>query len=151
MIFIMRKINTISRCGVMYRGDKINSNTLKPNYHSFAILISKNPGILQEEISKRLCINKSNVTRTLDALESDGFICRVTNPEDKRSQKIYPTDKLTALMPKVFEVARNWNTYLTEDISDDELNVFQKVLNKIADRAHLYVENRGIAENENLT
>ncbi|MBE6729782.1 MAG: MarR family transcriptional regulator [Ruminococcaceae bacterium] len=144
MIFIMRKINTISRCGIIYRGDKLEAEIIKPNHHGYAICVFKNPGISQEEISEKLCINKSNVTRALDAMEAKGFIFRETNPNDKRSLKVYPTDKLNGLMPKILKLAKEWNNYLTECISEEELEVFQKVLGKITDRAHLYMESRSL-------
>lgn len=144
MIFIMRKINVISRCANVYRADSLSSKKLNPIYHSFALCITRNQGITQDEIAKRLCINKSNVTRSLSALEEQGYISRETDNCDKRILHIYPTEKLLEIMPQIKEIARCWNKYLTDDISEEEIEIFESVLQKITEKAEKYMEERQV-------
>ncbi len=142
MIFIMRKINKISRCANVYRADFLSGEKLNPIYHSYALCITRNEGITQDEMAKRLCINKSNVTRSLAVLEEQGYIRRENDSSDKRILHIYPTQKLLDLMPEIKQISRNWNKYLTDDISEDEINIFESVLEKICDRAERYIDER---------
>ena len=142
MIFIMKKINTISRCAVLYRNDKLNDKTLTPLYHSYVFIITKNPGITQDELANELCINKSNVTRGLNHLEEMGFVERKADQNDKRILRVYPTDKMTNAYPKIKEVLKEWNGYLTDDIDEEEIKVFQSVLERITERAKNYINGR---------
>lgn len=142
MIFIMKKINTISRCAVLYRNDALNDKSLTPLYHSYVIIICKNPGISQDELANELCINKSTVTRGLANLENEGYVERRADKTDKRILRVYPTDKMAKMLPKVRSVLKDWNKYLTDDIDEKDIEVFQSVLERITDRAKLYMENR---------
>ncbi len=142
MIFIMKKINTISRSAVSYRNDKLNDKTLSPLFHSYIFIISKNPGISQDELARELLINKSNVTRGLTGLEEQGYIYRESDKADKRILRVYPTDKMLQELPKIREILRSWNEYLTADINDEEIEIFQSVLERISAKAKEYMENR---------
>ena len=142
MIFIMKKINTISRCAVAYRNDALKDKTLSPLYHSYVIIISKKPGISQDELVKELCINKSNVARGIANLEKQGYVERKTDNEDKRILRVYPTEKMLKMLPIVRAVLKEWNQYLTDGIDDEEIRVFQSVLEHITKKAKDYIENR---------
>lgn len=142
MISIMKKINTISRCAVAYRNDVLKDKTLTPLYHSYVIIVSKNPGISQEELANKLCINKSNVTRGLSNLEEQGYVERKVDTKDKRVLKVYPTDKMLDALPKVKAALRDWNKYLTDDIDKEEIEIFQSVLERITQKAKDYMDNR---------
>ena len=142
MIFIMKKINTISRCAVLYRNDKLNDKTLTPLYHSYVFIITKNPGITQDELASELCINKSNVTRGLNNLEEMGFVERKSDENDKRILMVYPTEKMIEAFPKIKSVLKDWNKYLTDDINEEEIQIFQSVLERITNRAKDYINGR---------
>lgn len=142
MIFIMKKINTISRCAVLYRNDKLNDKTLTPLYHSYVFIITKNPGITQDELASELCINKSNVTRGLNNLEEMGFVKRMVDETDKRVLRVYPTEKMIDAFPKIREVLKDWNRYLTDDINEEEIEIFQSVLERITNKAKDYINGR---------
>lgn len=142
MIFIMKKINTISRCAVLYRNDKLDDMSLMPLYHSYVFIITKHPGISQDELAAHLCINKSNVTRGVNNLEKLGYIKRIPDECDKRILRVYPTDKMLDAYPKIKEVLRDWNHYLTADIDENEINIFESVLERIAKKAKDYIINR---------
>ncbi len=142
MIFIMKKINTISRCAVAYRNDALKDKTLSPLYHSYVIVISKHPGISQEELANELCVNKSNVTRGLANLDEQGYVERKSDASDKRVLRVYPTDKMLKMLPKIRAVLKEWNQYLTDDIDEDEIKVFQSVLERVTQKAKEYMDNR---------
>ena len=142
MIFIMKKINTISRCAVAYRNDILKDKTLSPLYHSYVLIISKNPGISQDELASELCINKSNVTRGLANLEEQGYVRRESDKDDKRILRVFPTEEMLKMLPKIKSVLRDWNKYLTDDIDDEEIEIFQSVLERVTQKAKEYMKNR---------
>ncbi|MBR6572652.1 MAG: MarR family transcriptional regulator [Clostridia bacterium] len=127
---IMRKISVISRCANLYRAE---NSTLKIHggYHSYITAICKYPGSSQDFLAKYLCKNKSSVTRHLTFLENEGFISRKVSAEDKREMLVYPTQKMKDILPETYEIARKWNSLLTADIDEEELEIFNNVLDKM--------------------
>ena len=95
----------------------------------------KKAGLSQEELAKRLYLNKSTVTRALASLEANGLVRREVNPNDKRQTLVYPTEKMTELLPRVRAVAKEWNSLISDGISEDELAAFNKVLAKMEENA----------------
>lgn len=59
--------------------------------------------LTQDEITKRLGLDKSVVAKTLVKLEASGFMERSTNVRDKRTYDIRPTERAWAVYPKVKE------------------------------------------------
>lgn len=142
----MRKINVISRCEGIYRQDKLKESGLGPCHHSYILAISYHPGMTQEQLAKHICINKSGVTRHLAYLEENGYVERRSDENDKRSIRVYPTQKMLDILPEVRGIVTQWNSYLTEGIGTDELECFKRVLDRIAERAQKYVYEKEDAE-----
>ncbi|MBR5528244.1 MAG: MarR family transcriptional regulator [Clostridia bacterium] len=134
MAKLMRKINVISRCASMYRAQNSGDN-LPGIYHSYIFVIYNNPGLSQDKLAKRLCINKSNVTRHMSFLESNGYITRCTSDKDKRELLVYPTEKLNNVYPEIKKISREWNELVSCDISEEELLMFESILDKLSARA----------------
>ena len=70
---ISRYINIISRCGNMYRNERLKETDLGTAHHTYLFTICRNPGISQDKLAKMIYINKSNVTRNLAVLEKNGY------------------------------------------------------------------------------
>ncbi len=132
---IMRQMNVIARCAASYKTEKLGIDGLCGHHHTFVHTICKNPGISQEAIAKHTFLNKSTVTRTLAHLEEHGFIIRKTDPNDKRAVCVFPTEQLIKIYPEVKELAKEWNMALTENIPENELEIFNSVLSRMYDRA----------------
>ena len=69
---IIRDITEIARCGAQYKVDTLSPMGLKGCHASYLSEICANPGISQDKLSQRICINKSNVARQAAILEEDG-------------------------------------------------------------------------------
>lgn len=134
MSTIMRKMNIISRCEGIYRTSHL-SEEFPAIYHSYILGICRNPGMSQEMLARYLCINKSNVTRHLAFLEKEGYIERKVSREDKRQMLVFPTQKMLDIRSGVLAVTREWNERIAEGISEEELEVFHRVLQKMTDRS----------------
>lgn len=137
---LMKYINTISRCAILYRNDKLESEGLNGYQHTYIVKICNNPGISQEQLTKIIYVNKSNVARQLALLEQNGFITRKTCEKDKRSMLIFPTQKAYDIYPKVKSFINEWNSYLTEDFSEEERILLLSMLNHVMDKATFKIE-----------
>ncbi len=131
---ILGNIATISRCVSEYRNKRIGEK-IAGIYHRYILTVTANPGMSQDDIAKKLCINKSSTTRHLTTLEEHGYITRTPSIDDKRKMLVYPTEKAIEIFPKVLSVKQECNRLLEEGIDEKELEIFHKVLDAIAHRA----------------
>lgn len=135
---LMRYINIISRCGNIWRGDKLKDSDLGPGKAVYILALCHTPGVSQEQLARRICIDKSNVTRHLTSLEQNGYVERRQSEEDRRVTLVYPTEKAYDILPYVRQITREWNQYLTEDFTDEEVAQLYALLGRVYDRATTY-------------
>ena len=69
-------LKDISRCGRLYREEKLSPMGLTARHGLYLREIGLNPGISQEQLAQRLSVNKSNVARQVAAMEEEGYIQR---------------------------------------------------------------------------
>ena len=132
---ILGRMNAIARRGSAYKTARLNNVEIGDAHHPFVHMICNHPGETQESISKMLCLNKSTVARTLCYLEEHGYVTRVANTRDRRELLIYPTEKLLVLLPQERKFSAECNAKLSEGISEDEMQIFNSVLERMYEKA----------------
>ena len=137
---IIRDITEITRCGVQYRTENLAPMGLKACHASYLSEICAEPGISQDTLAQRICINKSNVARQVVILEEGGFIRRESCCADKRVMKLFPTEKTLELMPQIHAILDTWEGCLTAGLSPEELTVLESVLCRMKDKAAAWME-----------
>ena len=91
----------------------------------------------QEELSERLKIDKGTTARALKKLEEQGFITRLKDECDKRSNKIYLTQKAKDVQETVYDILDEWNKKLRESLSKEEEDIVEKLLMKVCNNINL--------------
>lgn len=137
---LIRNITEITRCGAQYRTENLTQMGLKSCHASYLMEICAHPGISQEKLAGRICINKSNVARQAAVLEEGGFVTRIPCEADRRVMRLYPTEKALALLPQIQKILDTWSAYLTQDLSDDEQAQLARILAKMKERAVAWME-----------
>lgn len=132
---LTHNITDIARCAAQYRTEELAPLGLKACHGSYLAVICESPGITQDQLAKRIFINKSNVARQLAILEEDGFVRRCPSQEDKRAMQVYPTEKALDILPQVRQVLVNWEALLTQDLDDEEKALLGRMLCKMKSRA----------------
>ncbi|MBR3972338.1 MAG: winged helix-turn-helix transcriptional regulator [Oscillospiraceae bacterium] len=138
---IIRDITEIARCGAQYRTEALAPMGLKACHASYLTEICAHPGISQDQLAGRICINKSNVARQAAVLEEEGFIKRIPSTTDKRIMELHPTQKTLDLMPQISPILRCWENCLTTDLTPEEVAVLQKLLIQMREKASAWMEN----------
>ena len=137
---IIRDITEIARCGAQYRTEALAPMGLKACHASYLTEICAHPGISQDKLAARICINKSNVARQVAILEEGGFLQRSPSWEDKRIMKLYPTQKTLDLLPQIMDIMDAWQELLVKDLSWKEQELLEGLLEKMRSRASDWME-----------
>lgn len=135
----MKQISVTYRCGMRYRERELADTGLAGIHTPYLTTLFRHPGISQEELARKLHVNKSSVTRQLGALEQNGYVRRAPSQEDKRAVLVYPTEKALALQERIREVLQGWNAYLTADMTEEERETLARLMERVAKRAEDYV------------
>ncbi len=136
----MRQISITYRCAMRFRERELADTGLAGCQTPYLTALYRQPGMSQEELARELNVNKSSVTRQLSALEEKGYIDRLPDPVDKRSQLVFPTEKALALKDRLYHCYHDWNCYLTQDFTEEEQAELSRLMAKIAARADRYVK-----------
>ena len=138
---IIRDITEIARCGAQYKADRLAPLGLKGCHASYLMEICAHPGISQDQLAKRICINKSNVARQAAILEEEGFITRIPSTTDKRIMQLFPTQKTLELLPKISLILTGAESFLTADLTTEEKALLQELVGRMKDKAAYWLEN----------
>ena len=137
---IIRDITEITRCGSQYRTDSLSPLGLKACHASYLMEICAEPGISQDRLAGRICINKSNVARQAAFLEEAGFITRTSCQNDKRVMRLYPTEKAREALPQITQIMDTWEECLTQGLTEDEKEILATLLARMKIRASAWME-----------
>ena len=137
---ITHNITDMARCAAQFRTERFAPLGLKGCHGSYLAQICEHPGITQDQLAKRIFINKSNVARQLVILDEEGFVERRPCCEDKRAMRVYPTPKALDVLPQVHEILVEWENLLTEDLSPGEVELLGKMLGKMKAHAASWME-----------
>ncbi len=84
--------------------------------------------LTQDDITKRLGLDKSVIAKTVTKLVERGFLIRTTNPKDKRTYTIQPTEKAWKVYPFVKEQIEICFRRMTQHMTDTEQAEFKRLL-----------------------
>ena len=139
---LMHHVTDIARCAALYRQEELASLGLKSCHASYLAAICAYPGITQDQLARRIFINKSNVARQLVILEEDGFVERKPSPEDKRAIQVFPTEKARDVMPEIARIFRCWESFVAQDLNEEERKILVSMLEKMKARSAVWMEKR---------
>ena len=139
---LMHHVTDIARCAALYRQEELAALGLKACHASYLDAICACPGITQDQLARRIFINKSNVARQLAVLEEGGFVERRPSTEDKRAIQVFPTEKSGAAMPEITRIFRCWEAFVAEDLTEAERKALVCMLEKLKARSADWMEKR---------
>lgn len=107
----------------------------------FLFTLLHQDGITQECLSQRLQIDKGTTARAVKKLEQEGYVVKKVDPDDKRANLIILTEKTLVMEHLIRKVSREWTENLTIGFSEEEKEMSQILLKKMAANAINYTHN----------
>ena len=138
---IIRDITEIVRCTTQYRTEALAPMGLKACHARYLTEICATPGMSQDQLASRICINKSNVARQAAILEEDGFITRTPSATDKRIMQLFPTEKTLELLPQISQILSGLEVCLTGDMTEEEKDLLEDLLRRMLAKASSWMDN----------
>lgn len=106
--------------------------THSQNAVMFYLVKNQDRDIFQKDMEEEFGIRRSSVSAILTHLEKKGFIIRESVLYDARLKKISLTQKGKQMVDDTVKLLRDFERELLSDVSDEELDIFYGVLNKLS-------------------
>jgi MarR family transcriptional regulator, temperature-dependent positive regulator of motility len=121
----------IHRTRMMYLNNELKRFNVTSSQFIYLIGLYKKEGQTQEDLANHFFIDKGTVARGVKKLEDNGFICRRTDPENRRRYLLYLTADGMALMPDIINIIKDWENSINEDLSESEKEQIKELLKKL--------------------
>lgn len=95
----------------------------------------KEEEVFLKDMAETMGKDKSGILRQIDSLEKKNLIRRVADKTDRRRNFLMITKNGERVVQEFFEIERKLTQELQAGISDEDLNTFYKVINKILENA----------------
>lgn len=118
------------RCGIFVTKEMEKYNIGQGQF-MFLLELYIEDGRNQEELSKALKIDKGTTARAIKKLEKERYLIRYKDEKDKRSNKIYLTQKGRDVKENIFSVLDEWERKISEHLDESEKELMIKLLKKV--------------------
>nr|WP_305144970.1 MarR family transcriptional regulator [Anaerotignum propionicum] len=94
-------------------------------------LLNTDKEMSQKELASLMNIQDPSLARLIDRMERDGLIRRIENQKDKRMKILELTEAGRLKAESLMHCGQEFSDLLLEDISDEDVEIFHKVLDKM--------------------
>lgn len=91
--------------------------------------------IVQQDLVDIMGKDKSVILRMVDVLETEGLLKRIVDSNDRRRNNLELTEKGLIMLDEVSQIEVQLSTELLQGVSDDDLDAFYRVVDKIRQNA----------------
>ncbi len=135
-------ISILYRYSMIYSNDFLRDFGMSGGQLPFFMNIIEHPGITQEELSKLIKIDKSTTARAIKNLCKNGFVTKEADKRDKRTHRLYPTEKSLKVKEVVLRNAKKWDNILLRGFSKNDKKFIRKSLETMVNSALEYLNSK---------
>lgn len=128
-----RRLSIIHRLSMAYLSGPLSELGIARGKIPFLMKILSCEGIVQEDLSTYLCIDRSATARALQQLEDEGLVFREEDRLDRRRKKVYPTSRAKLLQGEFVAILKAHNEILFAGFDDEERRMFMDMLNRVVE------------------
>lgn len=129
---IGKYIGEIHRASYMYFGKRFNKFGIGAGQYLFLLNLYENDGITQEELTRKVRLDKATTARAIKKLEDEGYVRRIKKESDKRAYRLELTEKAEQIKDDVYSIMNEWESEIRMCFTDDESQELMNLLNKLS-------------------
>jgi DNA-binding MarR family transcriptional regulator len=134
--FIGKFVSFLYRYSQMYLDKELEPYHIGPGQFYLLMPLFQKDGVNQESLGQSIHLDKANVTRAVQKLVKEGYVYRQRDDEDKRSHRIFLTEKGRAIEPGLRKIASEWENILLPDFDSDQrqtmVNSFEDMIKNVS-------------------
>lgn len=102
--------------------------------------INESEGISMNELAAHGSFDKGTITKSIQKLEQMQYVRIENSLDDKRSKLLFTTEKSRKILPDLYHLKQEWWNYLSQDLNEDEKELYFKVSELLNQRARDYAD-----------
>ena len=120
MIDILREIGMIDRALDSIANIEFKQIDLARGQYLYVVRIYEHPGIISEQLSNLIKVDRTTIARAFKKLEKNGFIERKSDPTNKKIKRLYVTQKGKEIYPFIIRENQFSNREALKGFSEKE-------------------------------
>lgn len=121
---LLKWISVADRLTKAYLDDRFAPLGINSSQHMYLLKICRTPGILQDTLIQSFYIHPSNIVRMVSSLEKSGFLTKEAYEKDKRTCRLYPTQKALDIAEQVQKICDDTEALLMDGLSAKDRMLF---------------------------
>lgn len=131
MIDILRDIGVIARALDSIANIEFKNHNLTRGQYLYLVRIKENPGIIPDNLSEMIKVDRTTASRAIQKLEQNGLIEKRADSVNKKIKRLFTTTKGDELAEYIVKENNYSNKVALKGLSDEEVKTFSRILNKI--------------------
>lgn len=126
-----RRINLLFRLTMMYARNEFKKMGVGAGDYAILFNLCMEDGLSQDELSKRMRVDKSYTARAVAQLEKMGMVKRKPDPHEHRIKRVFLGARGRDMESEFFRFAANWHQILVKDIAPQDLVIMRAGMDKM--------------------
>ena len=131
MIDILRDIGVIARALDSIANIEFKNHNLTRGQYLYLVRIKENAGIIPDNLSEMIKVDRTTASRAIQKLERNGLIEKRADSVNKKIKRLFTTLKGDELAEYIVKENLYSNKVALQGLSDEEIKIFSRILNKI--------------------
>ena len=128
---LLKWLSVADRFTKIYLDNQLAPLGINSSQHMYLLKVCAQPGISQDSFLNSFYVHPSNIVRMVTSLEKKGFLTRVPCESDKRTWRLYPTEKALKIVSQINTACQQTEKLLTEGLSQEDQFLFNDELLRI--------------------
>ena len=138
-VTIGRLIAMLHRMANLYLGQELRSLKIGAGQYIFLAELLDQEGQSQDELTKKVLMDKANTARALGKLEEAGYLRRVSDPKDKRIRRAYLEPKAREAEEDFWRIITRWSDILSQNLPEERQGQLLADLTMMVENAANYL------------
>lgn len=131
MIDILRDIGVIARSLDSIANIEFKELNLTRGQYLYLVRIKENPGIIPDNLSEMIKVDRTTASRAIRKLEKNGFIEKRSDSANKKIKRLFTTQKGDESADFIMRENEYSNEVALKGLTDEEIKTFSQLLSKI--------------------
>ena len=129
----------LSRLSTLFMGREMTKGGFGPGQFFLLSEVYEEEGLTQDELSRRVGVDKSNTSRALAKLEDYGLVERRSSSSNYKEKQVYLTPKAGEIEAEFRAIQQGWNDTLLAGFSDEEKRILFSGLTRMLENAQAQI------------
>ena len=128
---IFNFMSVFTRIGNSYLSKRYEVYGFGHGQHQFLLSLYTQDGITQEELTKRIGVDKATTTRAVNKLKELAYITVTPDEVDKRMKRVHLAPRALAEKEEILGIAKEWEKLLFDKLTTEDMDTLWMLCRKI--------------------